>query len=126
MAEKSSFASRIHFGDFQSDPYAILETAYAALNFSSSESFSMTVLEASGAGLPVVATNCGVPAEIIQECKTGYLIPVGDVDAAAERIWMLGQHPEVACALGQAGAEHIEKTFSHVTYRQQLESVLTI
>ena len=126
IAQKSGFESRIYFGNFLKEPYATLASAYAALNFSFSESFSMTVLEASGAGLPVIATACGGPQEIIKEGITGYLIPVGDVAAAADRILMLAQNPNIALAMGQAGAEHVHQSFSESGFRKQLESVLNL
>ena len=36
----------------------------------------MTVLEASGAGLPVITTRSGGPVEIIEDGVTGLLFPL--------------------------------------------------
>jgi glycosyltransferase involved in cell wall biosynthesis len=126
MVQQSGFGSRIYFGKFVAETYPILETAYAVLNLSLSESFSMTVLEASGVGVPVIATACGGPQEIIKEGVTGYLIPVGDVAAAADRILALAQNPHLAATLGQAAAEHVHHSFSESTFRTQVQTVLNI
>jgi glycosyltransferase involved in cell wall biosynthesis len=123
-AQQSGFASRISFHDFVADTYSVLEGAFAALNFSTSESFSMTVLEASGAGLPVIATASGGPQEIIKPDVTGFIIPVGDVAAAAKKILALTKDPTAATRMGQAGAEHIHQSFSSESFRNTLESIL--
>ena len=49
------------------------------------ENFSVAVLEALSAGLPVVATICGGIKECIDD-KNGILVPVEDVDALANAI----------------------------------------
>lgn len=123
-AHAVGLSARIHFHDFVADTSALLATGFAALNFSTSESFSMTVLEASGCGLPVVATLSGGPQEILIEGKTGYLIPVGDVSAAARAIEMLAADPKNAFAMGQAGAEHVTRNFSRDHFAQSLRELL--
>ncbi len=123
-AQQLGIKDRISFGDFLPDTSPVLECAFAALNFSNSESFSMTVLEASGAGLPVIATDSGGPKEIIKEGVTGYIIQVGDVVAAADRMLMLAQNPSAAATMGQAGASHISQTFSLEKFRNQLRDVI--
>jgi len=53
--------------------------AGAALNFSVSESYSLTVQEAMFYGCPVIATNSGGPGELINQGYSGILVPVNDV-----------------------------------------------
>lgn len=53
---------------------------------SETESFGLTVAEALSYGLPVVATRCGGPEEILDEGRFGTLIPVGDVAALSEAL----------------------------------------
>jgi glycosyltransferase involved in cell wall biosynthesis len=125
-AKRSACADRIAFHDFVSNTAPILQTAYASLNFSICESFSMTVLEASGAGVPVIATACGGPEEIIVDGVTGYLVPVGDAETAAARIITLAQNPETAAAMGKAGAAHIAAHFSAATFTEKLRDVLSL
>lgn len=120
---QNALQGRVMFHDFISDSFAALEPAYAALNFSHAESFSMTVLEACGAGVPVIATASGGPQEIIRDGVTGYLISVGDVAAAAERMALLAREPETAQAVGEAGAEHVRTQFSIQQLRTQLQNL---
>jgi L-malate glycosyltransferase len=48
------------------------------------ESFGLAALEAMAAGVPVIASNAGGLPEIIQQGKTGYLAPVGDIETMAK------------------------------------------
>ena len=64
---------------------SILQESDVFISSSSSENFSVAVLEALSAGLPVVATLCGGIKECIDE-KNGLLVPVEDVNALADAI----------------------------------------
>jgi len=50
------------------------------------ESFGMVALEAMACGTPVVASQVGGLAFLVQDGITGYVIPDGDPDALAERL----------------------------------------
>lgn len=125
-AEALGLSTRVHFHEFMNDPSPLLSSAFAALNFSQSESFSMTVLEASGYGLPVIATQSGGPQEILVEGETGLLIPVGDVDAASIAIRALASDPTRAHAMGQAGAARVAALFGRDQFAQALRPLLGI
>jgi len=53
------------------------------------ESFGMVALEAMACGTPVVASQVGGLAFLVQDGETGYHIPVGDVDALSDRLAQL-------------------------------------
>ncbi len=103
---------RIEFFGQTDDVAPHYTNAFAALNFSDSESFSMTCLDGSAAALPVIATRCGGPEEIVVDGKTGYLVPVGDIDAMAERMAWLLDHPAEAAAMGSAGRALVGERFA--------------
>jgi glycosyltransferase involved in cell wall biosynthesis len=44
------------------------------LNFSESESFSMVSFDALRFGIPLISTDCGGPAELMEPNKTGMLV----------------------------------------------------
>ncbi|GGP67323.1 glycosyltransferase family 4 protein [Streptomyces abikoensis] len=67
------------------------------------ESFGMTIVEAMGCGVPVVATDCPHgPGEIISDGEDGLLVPVGDSDAIAKGLLKLIEDDELRRAMGAA------------------------
>lgn len=119
-------AKRIEFLGLSNDPGAEYAKAFAGLNFSASESFSITCLDASAAGLPVIATRCGGPEEIIEDGKTGFLVAVGDVAAMADRMAWLLAHPDKAAAMGVEGRMLVSKRFSPERAKAELISALSL
>ena len=111
LAASGPAASRIHFHGFVEDTGPALDGALAALSLSRAESFSLTCQEASARGVAVIATDCGGPAEIIEDGTTGFLVPVDDVEAVADRLRRLLADPESARAMGAAGAKLVRERF---------------
>ena len=117
---------RIEFRGSSDDLRGDYAEAFAALNFSASESFSNTCLDASAVALPVIATRCGGPEEIIEDGTTGYLVPVGDVGAMAERMAWLLDHPNEARAMGKAGRRLVDERFSPERSAAALKDLLDL
>ena len=125
-AKAGPAADRIEFRGASDDLSGDYTAAFAALNFSASESFSITCLDACVAGLPVIATRCGGPEEIIDDEVTGWLVPVGDVAAMAHRMaWLLGHRAEAA-AMGAAGRTLVEERFSADRARAEFKALLDL
>ncbi len=67
------------------------------------EGMPNSLLEAMAMGMPVVSTDCpcGGPKAVIKEGENGFLIPVGDEDALADRINRLIEDKELAKRFGE-------------------------
>ena len=67
-----------------------LENYYAAadvaLHASRAETFCLVIAEALACGTPVVSTNTGACSEILGDERTGYLVPLNDANAMADKI----------------------------------------
>lgn len=68
------------------------------------EGFGMVILEAMAAGKPVVSHDVGGIAELLVEGKTGFLVPVGDVEAIYDRLTRLLNDREMYTAMSQAAS----------------------
>ena len=75
------------------------------------EGLGLVVLEAMGCGIPVVATRCGGPEGIITDGVDGFLVPLNDADAMAERLeYLLGNH-QANLMMGKQARKTIEMRF---------------
>jgi glycosyltransferase involved in cell wall biosynthesis len=68
------------------DPSQLLAALELFIMPSRSEGWGLAALEAMASGLPVIASNTGGLAELIDHRETGWLVPPGDARALAEAI----------------------------------------
>jgi len=90
---------------------------------SQGEGFSLALIQAMAAGVPVVAFAAGGPAEIIVHGETGFLIPPGDVAALADRVRELLEDPALRARLAQAAREAVRRRFDREQILRRIESV---
>jgi D-inositol-3-phosphate glycosyltransferase len=82
------------------------------------ESFGMVALEAMACGTPVVASQVGGLAFLIQDGETGFVVPGGDPIALSERLTQLLSQPELRRRLGeQAAAYAHDYAWENITAR---------
>ena len=80
-------------------------------------------MEALAIGLPVISTfHSGIP-ELIKDGETGFLVPERDVDALAERLEFLIDHPEIWRKIGQAGRRFVEENYNIDRLNDQLVNI---
>jgi glycosyltransferase involved in cell wall biosynthesis len=75
------------------------------------EGLPNVVLEAMRARKPVVATAAPGTTEVVDDGKTGLLVPTLHAPALAEAIRKLIQNPALARRMGEAGRARVEATF---------------
>ena len=76
------------------------------------EGFGLSVAEAMACGLPVVASDCSSLPELIDHGKGGFLCPVGDMAAFAEKINVLADSPKLRKEMGEYNRAKVEKMFT--------------
>ncbi len=96
----------------RSDVAAIMRGMHAFALPSLAEGISNTILEAMASGLPVIATDVGGNADLVLKGKTGEIIAAADPLAMAHRILNLAHEPARARAMGAAGRQRVEASFS--------------
>jgi glycosyltransferase involved in cell wall biosynthesis len=118
MAQELGISDRVSFVGQITDP---LETGlYAASDLVCQlsrwqEAFGFTISEAMASGKPVIATNVGGIPELVQDGKTGYLVPPGDCDAVTENILRIANDPDLRDTLGKAGKQICKSKFDLTT-----------
>ncbi len=75
------------------------------------ETLPVTLLEAHACGVPAVSTDVGSVRDVIAEGETGWLVPVGDAAAMAERLGRLLADPALRARMGAAARARAEQRF---------------
>jgi glycosyltransferase involved in cell wall biosynthesis len=75
------------------------------------ERFGLVLLEAMACQLPVIASDCDGPKQIIENGKTGVLIPQNDEKALRDAILNLIKSPELRAKLGENGRKLVENYY---------------
>lgn len=87
--------------------------------------FPLVLLEALQNALSSVSTFEGGIPDIIEENKTGFLVPKKNADALAEKLELLINNPELRKKMGEAGRVRYEKQFTLNKFEERLKGILT-
>lgn len=91
--------------------------------FFESESFGLVLLEAMCLGLPVVATRWrGIPS-VVEDGGNGFLVPVRDPTALADRLEALARDPALRGRMGARGREIFESRFGLEAFQERMAGV---
>lgn len=94
---------RIRFLGYRDDVPALLRAADIFTLPSHREGMPRSIVEAMLSGLPVVATDIRGSREEVVDGETGYLVPLGDVQALSQALRRLAVDPLLRRRLGAAG-----------------------
>jgi glycosyltransferase involved in cell wall biosynthesis len=112
LTKKLGVAENVHFIGRCTDVPSLLSVSYACLLTSNAEGFSNSILEYMAAGKPVVATNVGGTAEVIEDVVNGYLVKSDDDAAMAERLVALLKDENLSLEMGNRGRKTVQSGFS--------------
>jgi glycogen(starch) synthase len=76
------------------------------------ENFALAALAAMAVGTPLITTDVGGVAELVEHAQSGLLCPAGDVTALSDAILRLRARPELASALGARARERVRDHFT--------------
>lgn len=113
------------YGNILSKVAGFIQHSITAAN-GDMEGTPVAILEASAAGLPVIATNhAGIP-DVIIDNKTGYLVNEHDVEEMANKINLLLDFPEIGKKMGQAGKIRTRKEFNLSSHLSRIQDELEL
>jgi lipopolysaccharide heptosyltransferase II len=76
------------------------------------EAFGRVIIEAQSCGVPVVATAVGGVIDIIEDAKTGLIVPPGDPQTMAEAIIKIFKNRGLAGALAENGYKKVKEKYN--------------
>jgi glycosyltransferase involved in cell wall biosynthesis len=97
---------------FRTDLPSILPHLDLLVHPATKEGLGIILLQASAAGVPIVASDAGGIPEAVVDGENGILVPPGDPQALAEGMLRLLSDPKLARALGEEGRRRVRHRFS--------------
>lgn len=110
----------VRFLGFRKDVANLLKSADAYVHASRSEGLGTAILEALGAGLPVVAAASGGIPESVKHRETGLLVPIDNPEALAAAMAELMDDTELRQSLAEAGVKFMNEEFSRARFARRL------
>jgi glycosyltransferase involved in cell wall biosynthesis len=114
---------RVTWTGFRRDVPELLAASDLFVLPSLRDAYPTVLMEAMAAGLPVVSTRVGGIPEIVDDGRTGRLVPPGDAAALAKAISDLLGSPNEREALGQAARAEAERRFSTRAWVERLREI---
>jgi N-acetyl-alpha-D-glucosaminyl L-malate synthase BshA len=112
LAQTLEVKSDVIFLGKQDDVESLLAVADLLLLPSADEAFGLAALEGLSCGVPVIATAVGGVPEVVEDGKSGFLLPVGDVggmaDAALALLTDATRYGEFRAAARRRAVEHFD------------------
>ena len=112
LLDKEKLADRVDFTGETDDPFTAYRSAHVLLMCAEDEAFGRVTVEAMKLGLPVIGVNSGGTRELIEENRTGFLVPAGDSDAMGEKLVALWSNEHERASLGRCGREVAVRRFT--------------
>ncbi|MEK4378352.1 N-acetyl-alpha-D-glucosaminyl L-malate synthase BshA [Bacillus sp. FSL R5-0434] len=93
------------------------------LLLSEKESFGLVLLEAMACGVPCIGTNIGGIPEVIKNNVSGFLVDVGDVEAASSKAVRILEDEQLSKRFTEAAMEMLNNEFSSQKIVSQYEQI---
>ena len=125
LTQSLGIKSQVHFrgGVPPTQISPILQTADGLVHCSNHEGLGIAIMEAMGAGLPVVASRVGGVPDLVYEGKTGFMLSPDDVEGYADRIISLLENDQLRKEFGANGKSFAEKHLNKDAILSQTETV---
>jgi glycosyltransferase involved in cell wall biosynthesis len=112
LAAASGIGDRVVFTGERDDVGRLLAMLDLVVVPSHTEGMSNALLEAMAMARPVLATDVGGNPDVVEDGRTGQLVPPGDAAALAAAMLELIESPEAAAEMGRAARRAVAERFS--------------
>jgi glycosyltransferase involved in cell wall biosynthesis len=112
LRDQLGLRDKLAFIGFRDAVQRVMNNLDVCVSTSSSEGFSLSVVEAMACGVPVVATKSGGPEEIITHGQNGFLVEVGSPERVAWAVERLRREPDVRERFARQGREIVQARFT--------------
>lgn len=113
LAHSLNIVDKVHFKGFVSNNRLpeIYNSFSIAVSVSNRESFGVVAVEAMSCGCPVITSDADGFTEVVEDGKTGVIVPKGNPEATAEAIQRFIDNPTLRDSMGKAGQERVKSLY---------------
>ncbi len=123
QALDANLTERVHFLGTRNDTPALYSAFDIFVLPSECEAFPMVVLEAMACGVPVIGTDVGDVARIVEHGVSGLVVPPRDTDALRTALCQLIVEPSTARHMGDVAHERVVREHSALRMGQRYLAV---
>lgn len=96
-----------------------------SVSLSHSESFGVVAVEAMACGCPVVVSDADGFTEVVEDGATGFIVPRGNPEAAADALQKFIDVPDLRDKMGAAGIKRVKKLYDWNSNVELMYSIYT-
>jgi glycosyltransferase involved in cell wall biosynthesis len=112
LANELNIGHRLVFTGQRQDVAPLLREIDVVVHPSLTEGLSNVILESMAAAVPVVATRVGGNPELVEDGRTGFLVPIKNPEEIANGICRLLDQPDLARAYGARARQRVVDEFA--------------
>lgn len=113
----------VEFVGWQDDVTPFLDDADVFVLASRSEGLPGVLLEAMASGLPCITTTAGDSGTMVEECKAGLVVGVGDTEGLSRAIDRLAADPVARRRFGENGRRLVARRYSPQVCHEAFEAI---
>ena len=126
LIERAKASSRVVFHGFTREVPKYMSAMDVLVHPTYREGFSMVIQQAMAMGCAIITTNVPGPSEVIEEGKSGLLVPDHSATDLAAAMSRLAEDAELRNAFASAGLERVRKLFNRqrmleLTYQDRIK-----
>ncbi len=125
LTQDLRISDKVIFTGLRHDVYNIIAASDLCVMSSVREGLSIALLEYMALGKPVVATDVGANAEVIEQGKSGLIVPIKSSNAIADAVINLINDMNAARRMGDSARQRINNNFNIIETVRQLENLYT-
>lgn len=122
-ARKEGVERDIIFTGKRDDLPELLAISDVMFLLSEKEAFGLVLLEGFACGVPAIATKIGGIPEVIEDGKNGFLVELGDVEAAAEKAMLLLEDPVMHQSFRERAMQAVDDKFNSASIVLEYEEL---
>ena len=122
-SKELDIAEYVQFKGMRHDTRELVHSMAILILTSLYEGMSNAIMEAMASKLPCVVTGVGGNSELVEDGKTGYVLPQNDSLLLSSKVIDLIKNEDLATKMGLAGYDKINKEFSITKMVKKTEEV---